>query len=298
MVVILNEGAGSAARNPSDTRSEVAALLAAAGMHPQIIVVQGKDVGAIAHQAVTRSEETIVAGGGDGTINAIVAEVAGTGIRLGVLPLGTLNHFARDLSIPFDLEGAVRVVVDQHTAAVDVAEVNGRVFVNNSGLGIYPHIVAVREAEQHWLKRRKSPALISATLRVFRRFQFLDLRISGHGKKLVRKTPFIFVGNNKYELTGFHIGRRARLNEGTLSIYLTTCTGWPGLVRLVTDALFRRLKQAKNFEAYFVDEAFIESRRSRLLVTTDGEVTHMEPPLHYRVRPGALRVFVPQDLTG
>jgi diacylglycerol kinase family enzyme len=298
MVIILNARAGSAARNPGKTRSKVAALFGELGAHPQIIVADGKDVGAIVRQAVVGNEETIVAGGGDGTVSTVAAEVAGTGITLGVLPLGTFNHFARDLGIPFRLEGAVRALVGHHVVAVDVAEVNGRVFVNNSGLGIYPHIVALREAEQYCFKRGKFRALVSATLHVFRRIQFLDLRITAHGKELVRRTPFIFIGNNEYELTGFHIGRRTRLNAGTLSLYLAHRTGWLGLLRLATDALFRRLEQAKNFEAYSVEEAFIEARCIRLLVSIDGEVTWMEPPLHYRVRPCALRVVVPQDRTG
>jgi diacylglycerol kinase family enzyme len=298
MVIILNAGARGAAQNADEMRSKVAALFRAVGAHPQIVVAQGKEVGAMARQAVAGNEETIVAGGGDGTVGTVAAEVAGTGTTLGVLPLGTLNHFARDLRIPFHLESAVRVVANHHAVAVDVAEVNGRVFVNNSGLGIYPHIVALREAEQHVLKRGKLPALVSATLHVFRRFQFIDLRITGHGKVLVRKSPFIFIGNNEYELTGFQIGRRTRLNAGTLSLYLTHRTGWLGLLRLATDALFRKLEQEKNFEAYSVEEAFIEARRSRLLVATDGEVTWMKSPLHYRVRTGALRVVVPQDQTG
>jgi len=264
MVIILNAGARSVARNPGETRSKVAALFCAVGAHPQIFVAEGKVVGAIARQAVAGNEETIVAAGGDGTVSTVAAEVAGTGITLGVLPLGTLNHFARDLRIPLHLEGAVRIVVDHHAVAVDVAEVNGRVFVNNSGLGIYPHTVALREAEQHWLKRGKLRALVSAALHVFHRFQFLDVRITGHGKELVRKTPFIFIGNNEYDMTGFHIGRRTRLNAGTLSLYLTHRTGWLGLLRLATDALFRGLKHAKNFEAYSVEEAFIEARRGSL----------------------------------
>ena len=298
MVIILNARAGSVARKPGETRLKVAALFGALGAHPQIIVAEGKDVGAIARQAVAGNEETIVAGGGDGTVSTVAAEVAGTGITLGVLPLGTFNHFARDLRIPFHLKGAVRVVLDHHVGAVDVAEVNGRAFVNNSGLGIYPHIVALREVEQYCFKRGKLRAFVSATLHVFRRIQLLDLRIIAHGKMLVRRTPFIFIGNNEYELTGFRLGRRTRLNAGTLSLYLAHRTGWLGLLRLATDALFRRLEQAKNFEAYSVEEAFVEARCIRLLVSIDGEVTWMESPLHYRVRPYALRVVVPQDRIG
>lgn len=185
MVIILNAGARSAARNLGETRSKIDTLFGEVGAHPQIIVAEGKDLTAISRQTVVGNEETIVAAGGDGTVGTVAAEVAGTGITLGVLPIGTFNHFAKDLGIPLHLGGAVRTVVEHHAVEVDVAEVNGRVFVNNSGLGIYPHIVALREAEQHWHRRSKMRALVSATLQVFRRVQFLDIRIIGHGKELV-----------------------------------------------------------------------------------------------------------------
>ena len=298
MLIILNAGARSVAGNPGKTRVKIAELFRTAGAHPQIIVAKGNEVAAIARKAVAGNEETIVAGGGDGTVGTVAGEVAGTGTKLGVLPLGTFNHFARDLGMTPHLEGAVRDLVDNHTVGMDVAEVNGRVFVNNSGLGIYPHIVALREAEQHLLKHGKFRALVSATLHVARQVQFLDVRIIGRGRELVRKTPFIFIGNNEYQITGFHIGRRARLNAGVLSLYLTNRTGWVGLLRLATAALFRRLNQAKNFEKYSVEEVFIESPSSPILVATDGEINWMKSPLHYRVRPNALRVIAPNDRIG
>jgi diacylglycerol kinase family enzyme len=298
MFIILNAGARSVAGNPGKTRMKIAELFRSAGAHPQIIVATGSEVAALARKAVAGNEETIVAGGGDGTVGTVAGELAGTGIKLGVLPLGTFNHFARDLGLTLHLENAVRVVVDHHSVGIDVAEVNGRVFVNNSGLGIYPHIVALREAEQHRLKRGKLRALVSATLHVARRLQFLDVRIIGRGRELVRKTPFIFIGNNEYQMTGFDIGRRARLNAAVLSLYLTHRTGWLGLLRLATAALFRRLNQAKNFEKYSVEEVFIQSPSSPVLVATDGEINWMESPLHYRVRPNALRVIAPHRRTG
>jgi diacylglycerol kinase family enzyme len=298
MFVIINADARSVARNPAEMHSKVAALFRVKGAHPQIVIAKGKDVSAITRRAVEENQETIVAGGGDGTVSTVAAEIAGTRITLGVLPLGTRNHFARDLRIPLHVESAARIVLDHHVVMVDVAEVNGRVFVNNSGLGIYPHLVVLRQAEEHELECGKLPALVSATLRVIRHFQFLDVTIAGHGKKLVRRTPFILIGNNEYDMTGFHIGRRTRLNAGTLSLYLTQRTGWPGLARLAADALVGRLKHAKNFEAYLVEEAVIEASRSPLLVATDGEVTLVESPLHYRVRPNALHVVVPQNRDG
>jgi diacylglycerol kinase family enzyme len=294
MIVILNAGAGSVAKS-GDLRSRIAELFGAAGMNAEIISVAGKDVSAAAKQAVAGHHETIVAAGGDGTVSNVAAEMADTEKILGVLPLGTLNHFAKDLQVPLRLESAVRTIVERHTATADVGEVNGRVFINNSSLGIYPHIVHRRVAEQTRLRIGKWPAFIWASMHAFRRFPFLYLRIEVKGGTLRRKTAFLFVGNNEYEITGFRIGARRRLDAGKLGLYLTHRVGRWGLIRLTLRALLGHLNQAKDFEAYLVEEAFVEARRHFILVATDGEVKWMESPLHYRSRPGALRVIVPHN---
>ena len=292
MVVILNAGAGKAGKS-GNLQSMIAELFGAAGLNAEIILVAGKDMSAAARQAVAENHETIVAAGGDGTVNTVAAEVAGTEKILGVLPVGTLNHFAKDLHLPLDLEGAVRTIVERNIATVDVGEVNGRVFVNNSSLGIYPHIVHGRVAEQMRLRMGKWPAFIWASMHAFRRFPFLDLRIEVKGKTLRRETPFLFVGNNEYEMTGFRIGARRRLDAGKLGLYLTHRVGRWGLIRVALRALLGHLSQEKDFEAYLVEEAFVEAHRHFVLVATDGEVKWMESPLHYRSRPRALRVIVP-----
>jgi diacylglycerol kinase family enzyme len=297
MIVILNARAGKAAMS-GNLQSRIAELFAAAALNAEIVSVVGKDMSAAAKQAVAENHETIVAAGGDGTVNTVAAEVAGTGKMLGVLPLGTLNHFAKDLHLPLDLEGAVRTIVERNIATVDVGEVNGRVFVNNSSLGIYPHIVHRRVAEQMRMRVGKRPAYIWATMHAFRRFPFLDLRIEVEGKTLRRETPFLFVGNNEYEMTGFRIGARRRLDAGKLGLYLTHRSGRWGLIRVALRALLGHLSQEKDFEAYLVDEAFVEARRHLILVATDGEVKWMESPLHYRSRPGDLRVIVRRNSVG
>ena len=148
-VVILNARAGTARKRARrNLEPRIAQLFADVGLEPVIIVVGGKDLTAVAKQAVVGDPKTIVAAGGDGTVSSVAAEVAGTRNVLGVLPLGTLNHFARDLHVPLQLRSAVRTVVDHHVVAIDVGDVNGRVFINNSSLGIYAHIVRRRIAEQ------------------------------------------------------------------------------------------------------------------------------------------------------
>ena len=255
------------------------------------------DVTALAKRAAAGEDRIVVAGGGDGTISGVAAVLAGTEKTLGVLPLGTLNHFAKDLRIPLDLPGAVATIAGERATEVDVGEVNGRVFINNSSLGIYPQIVANREAQQERLARGKWTAFFWATLRAFRRFPFLHLTIKVEGKELVRRTAFLFVGNNEYQIAGFNLGGRTCLNAGKLGLYLTHRTGRLGLFRLAFRALLGRLEQAEDFDAFCVEEATIDARRLRLLVATDGEVTLLETPLHYRIRPRALRVLVPAETT-
>lgn len=295
MIVILNRAAGGPNDNSAESDRAVRELFAAQGIeadirHPD----EQRDLCGLARLALGEAGDVIVAGGGDGTISAVASVLAGSGKTLGVLPLGTLNHFAKDLQLPLDLPAAVEAIARGRAVDIDVAEVNGRVFINNSSLGVYPRIVANREAQQERLARGKWPAALWATLRALRRFPFLDLRIDVEGKQLARKTAFLFIGNNEYQMAGFNLGRRARLNAGTLGLYLTHRTGRFGLFRLAFRALLGRLEQAEDFEAFSVSEATIEARSARLLVATDGEVHRMETPLRYRIRPAALRVLVPQ----
>ncbi len=296
MIVILNGGAGASTKKNGSSRDQIASLFAAAGANVQIVEPDGdRDVSSLATEAAKTSEETIVAAGGDGTISSVAAHLADTGKRLGVLPIGTLNHFAKDLQIPLDLEEAVRTTIDGRVESVDAAEVNGRVFINNSSLGIYPQIVAHREAQQERLASGKWPAFLWATMHALHRFPFMNLRISTDEEQLVRKTAFLFVGNNEYEIAGFKLGARNCVNAGNLGLYLTHRTGRLGLFRLGLHALFGRVNQAKDFDAFCVQEAHIESTKPRLLVARDGEVEWMDTPLHYRIRRAALQVLVPHD---
>lgn len=294
MLVILNRAAGTSAKTDA-IDAQVREQFTAAGKQIEIKHPNGvRGLGEIAAAAAAGPEPIIVAGGGDGTISAVAAALAGTGKTLGVLPLGTLNHFAKDLGIPLDLAAAVETIVSGQTADVDLGEVNGRLFINNSSLGIYPRIVANREAQQERLARGKWAAFVWATLRALRRFPFLQLRITLEEKQLVRRTAFLFVGNNEYEMSGFSLGSRGCLNGGNLGLYLTHRTGRLGLFRLALRALFGRLEQASDFDVFCVKEATIETPQPRLLVATDGEVNWMDTPLYYRARPAALRVLIPR----
>ena len=293
--VIIN--ASSGAGDKKAVKDQLAEVFRSEGVEARVSLAEsGEEITDLAQRAVRDNCQPIIAGGGDGTINAVASVVVETDRTLGVLPLGTLNHFAKDLQIPLDLEAAARVLLEGREAHVDVGEVNGRVFLNNSSLGLYPTIVRHREKQQERLGRGKWPAFVWATLTVIKRYPFLNVRLSTDDQRLIRHTPFVFIGNNEYQMESFNIGARSCMDKGELSLYVAHHTGRLGLLRLAFRALFGGLREQHDFDAMCTKEIFIETRRpKRLRVATDGEVTIMTTPLHYRVRPGALCVLIPKN---
>ena len=288
--VIVNAGSGLG--NDTALIERLRALFDQAGADADIRLVRGGDeIRTAVDAALARTPDVIVAGGGDGTVSSVASRLAGSPVALGVLALGTLNHFARDAGVPADLERAVGAIVEGRRVEVDIAEVNGRVFINNSGLGLYPDIVRHRERQQRRLGRGKWPAFFWATLHALRRFPFLRVRLVVDGDERVRRTPFVFIGNNEYRMDGFAIGERSDLDRGRLSLYVAQRPGRLRLLQLALRALLGRLRQARDFAAVSAAEIVVESRHHRLWVALDGEVTVMTPPLVYRIRRASLRVM-------
>jgi diacylglycerol kinase family enzyme len=292
VTVIINDSAGGG--HDEAAASELRATLRGAGFEPAItLATSGKQMIATARSALRNGAALVVAGGGDGTINAVASVMAGSGVPFGILPLGTLNHFAKDLGIPLQLEEAVRVLASGRPKPVDVGEVNGQIFLNNSGLGLYPDIVHEREKQESRLGRGKWHAAFRATLAALWRYSILSIRLVVDGRRFARRTPFVFIGNNEYQMRGLAIGGRERLDAGKLSLYVAQHPGRLGLLRFALRALRGTLAQARDFDVLLADEMEITARRTRLRVATDGEVTLMSTPLRYRIWPGALTVIVP-----
>ena len=262
-----------------------------------VVARSGNELSPLAARALAESSQPVVAGGGDGTINAVAGVLAGTKIALGVLPMGTLNHFAKDVGIPLGLEAAVRNLFTGQIIKVDVGEVNGRVFVNNSGVGLYPHIVRQREEQQRH-GHTKWVAFVIAVGSVLRRYSRLRVRVHmDEAEALAHVMPFLFVGNNKYEVAGLEIGRRMSLDSGRLWLCTASQTGRQNLVRMALRALTGRVTD-HELNAFESEEIWVDTGTQRVNVSTDGEVTIMDAPLHYGIRPRALGVVVPVRSAG
>jgi diacylglycerol kinase family enzyme len=306
VIVITNAGAGTRG-NAAEDPSSIASAFSAAGVEADIRPTPGEGLTAAMRRAIDDARQgaadAVVAAGGDGTVSAAAAVLAGTNIPLGVLPLGTLNHFAKDLGIPPTLAEAAKVIAVGNVRAVDVGEVTAmepasgagvsRTFINNASIGLYPHMVSKRERQQERLGRGKWVAMLAALLSVFRRYPVIEVILNTPHLAMRRKTPFVFVGNNRYRFDLLRPGGRPALDGGELGVYLANRTGRFGLVRMAFRALLGRLEQARDFDALASPELEVATRKKTLRIALDGEVTRLRPPLHFRSRAGALRVLAP-----
>ena len=295
-IVILNCGSGAvggAARAEAET-ARVDEAFRAAGLTAAVQAVPaGKLEEAARSAAASPDIGTVVLGGGDGTLNTGAAALAGSDKTMGVLPLGTLNHFAKDLGVPLKLEDAVRTIAEGGVRRVDVGEAGGRLFLNNASIGLYPEIVRVRDEIRRQEGTRKWVALLQAAREVLRHPPFLRVYLRVLDDVARVRTPFVFVGNNRYEMKLFSLGERSSLERGELSLYVARNARRWGIVRLALRALVGRLRQDKDFEAITVPEVEVDMPRRSVRVALDGELFHMESPVRFRIRPGLLRVLAP-----
>lgn len=284
--------------SPPPGQEELRASFARAGLTAEFHALQaGDDMDALLERALAGRPACLVAAGGDGTVNAVAAAAIAHDLPLGVLPLGTLNHFARDLDIPEDLDEAVRVIAAGVERRVDVATANDRLFLNNASIGLYATMVVDREHQQRRLGRGKWSALLRATVAALRDPRAFEVVVEVDGRALQRRTPFLFVGNNDYELQGADAGSRARLDDGRLSLYVLHPHTAAGLLWVAVRTLLRGTSGARDLEAYSVPSVEVQARGPRLRVARDGEVDEMQPPVRFAVRPRALRVYAPAAAT-
>ena len=290
VVVFVNASAGSAA---AVTPEALGRSFHDANISAEIVSIRENELEAALDRALRQPLDAVIGGGGDGTLSTIAARLAGTGIPLGILPLGTCNHFAKDLGVPLDLREAVNCIAHCSPTPVDIGEVNGHLFINNSSIGAYPEIVREREEQRARLGIPKWLGNITAFLKVLRRWPLMPVRLEVDGRSFTRMTPFVFVGNNEYKFSPGKERMRERLHAGELCIFTMRSRNFWALVRLFWLALRNRLTEAQDFDAWFGRELIVHSHRKHLRVSRDGELCRLQSPLRYRVRPGELLVFRP-----
>ena len=299
IALILKMGSGAGTAEALGER--LAIRFRAAGREVQITTAgNGEEIAAAVEAALAANAAVVVAGGGDGTVSAVAAALVGHDTPLGVLALGTLNHLARDLRIPLDPEAAADVVLAGHTTSIDLGEVNGRTFLNNASLGLYPQIVRIRQRHPA-TGFRKWIIATWVTLRVLARHRSMAIRLDADDDVVLRRTPIVFVGNNEYRAAGLDAGSRESLSNGKLAIYIVNAGGRRHPVRLIRLAWHMVLGTAldgDHLELVRTTSATVDSKEKTLHMALDGEVEIFYPPLEFRLLPAALSVLVPPQEGG
>ncbi|HET6399743.1 MAG TPA: diacylglycerol kinase family protein, partial [Candidatus Thermoplasmatota archaeon] len=261
-----------------------------AGARPTIQFVPGASLRDAAAAAVAQGADVVAAAGGDGTVSAVAGALAGTSVPLAVLPMGTLNHFAKDAGIPLPLAEAATVAAGGQPGLVDVGDADGRTFLNNVSIGIYPE--AVRERDR--VRRPGEPkalAMVRASGSVLRTMRAHHLLLSVDGRPAVRTTSFVFIGNNAYDTSLGRLGRRERLDGGRLCVYTVRRPGRRAVLGLAARALVGRLGQAPDLERAEATKVELGATRATLRAGIDGELARLTMPSRVTIRPRALRVL-------
>jgi diacylglycerol kinase family enzyme len=292
-VVVINRAAGVVLTEPAARFETIQRFFQERGLEAEIVQVAGSQIEGAIRSALREGASRIIVGGGDGTISTAAAVLAHGAVPLGILPMGTLNHLAKHLGIPADLAAAVDVIVGGEVRRIDLGEVNGCLFVNNSSIGGYPRVIRFRDHQQRHRGRHKWSALAYAFIRFLQRYRTMHVLLQLDGKTVARKTPFVFVGNNEYDPDKSLTATRGTLTAGCLCVYTARCDHWLQFLRLFGLLLANRLGDAPEFEAHSVCEARVQTRHRYLDVSRDGEISSMEMPLRYRIHCAALAVIVP-----
>lgn len=298
-MALLNPGGGTLSRGIA-APAQVASALRRAGIPADVRPVRGSMLSAATRQALAEGAELIIAGGGDGTVSAVAGALAGSAAMLGVLPLGTFNHFARDLGVPPTLDAAAAALAAALPGVIDISEVNGHRFVNNSALGFYTKVVRERVQPRVRSRLGKMRSTAIAAVRLLGKYRLSEVRLDVDGSRVRRLTPFVFLSNNPAEMTALSFGKRPRLDSGKLLVYVHKSRSRGAVLRTMLEAVLRDVRQTSaRFDEWLTDSVEIDFRgRTRPVgVFLDGELIHLPPPLRYRILPGYLRVAVPPGST-
>lgn len=257
--------------------------------------VRENDPGKIIRQNNLTEEDRILIAGGDGTISSVIDKTVDFQIPYGILPLGTFNNFSKCIGMSQYVEESVEQFLSGKVKSVDVGKVNGRIMINNSSVGIYPKLVAIREDHQIRFGLGKPLAMIISFIKSMLLFPLIHVSLESDGKKISALTPFVMVGNNRYELNLFEIGERKSLNEGLLYVYFIKCRTRLCVMRVLLKALFDNLDMEKDFELISTKKAELKIRKHKIRAACDGEIFITTPPLRYQICTSCVKIVYPNN---
>lgn len=289
LFIVMNAGSG---HNDTDaTREAIEQVLKQAGRTYHMRVVEDpKRIDAIARQAVESAKAcggVVVAVGGDGTINAVANAVLGSGCSFGALPQGTFNYFGRTHGISEDIVEATHALLNGRPHPVQVGLLNGRVFLVNASVGLYPKLLEDREAYKKQYGRSRLIAFWSGLMTVFHQHRQLRITLEHRGKTSNLRTPTLFIGNNQLQMEQIGIPLAEAMEEGQLAAIALRPVGTLAMLWLVVRGALGSLGNAENIISFSFKRLTVKLstlyHTRRIKAAIDGEVIWLNAPLEFRV---------------
>jgi len=290
--VVLNEGSGVLPPQEKKERLDKIKSLLNDRVKPEnFAVTSGKNIVDEIERILNNGVEILIAGGGDGTISAAASLLAGTDTPLLVLALGTKNNFAGDLGVPDDPEAAIALLDNPNIQSIDLGSVNGRHFINNATMGVYPDLVRHREVRTDKHGWSKWSAKVVAAFAVMNKIPYKRLTVDYNGASQKLLTPFLFVGNNEYSESKESGYTRLSLNKGRIWLCLTASPRVWSLFSTAIQISTGGVKNAETLETVLLDELTVTPRRKKVRIAIDGENVLLSSPLHFKTDRNSLNVF-------
>ena len=290
VLVVLNDRAGALLdRDAAEVRREVESALRVGGRNIEVVLERGQGIVRAVERGAAGGYDTLIVGGGDGSVSCAADRLAGKPVALGVLPLGTLNLLARDLRMPTELPQALAALSAARPRAIDLASLNGRRFHSISGMGFFSQMARAREEARDLPGRllRLSAAALQA---FFRTGHFtLEFDIDGRARRMQAYAALVTC--NRF---GGDDWRRDALDGGTLEIHIAEEEGALGRLKAGADVLAGGWRDNKGIHSFTAQRVRIGSVRRRTWAATDGELRRERMPLDFAIEPRALTVLAPE----
>ena len=289
--VIMNRESGAADKAALTTEIETA--FGAHGWQVEFVLAGRRDLRSRTQQVVAQAPGTIVVAGGDGTINTVASTCVEAKRPLGLIPAGTFNYVSRNLGVPTEVAQAVAVITNGWVRQVDIGEINGRIFLNNAGIGLYAQMLERREQDKRRFGRRRLVAFFSGMRSLLSSHPQYAVELVADGQTARHLTTTVFFGCNALQLEDFNVTAAECLRHQKLAVLvLKLHSRWEVTVAACA-ALRGRLDEASTTEAFCASSIRVQTRRRTLKVAIDGEIVLLRSPLDVTLHPGALQVFAP-----
>jgi diacylglycerol kinase family enzyme len=294
-VALVNARAGEVLQSGRDTFAErISEGFQRFGMTCEVRFVEPRVLSRAVEDVIDDGYDALLVAGGDGTINHLLPQLTQATMPIGLLPLGTLNLLARDVGLEGAIEGIVARLARLRTVAVDLGEVNGRLFHSNAGLGFFARMAREREDARNRFPGSKRLGFAFAALRSLWLHRPIRIEIEIDGQPTRFVADALLVTNNQFHGADW---RRDSVSEGEMEVHMLRASGMLGRLRAAIAVYRGTWRDLPLLESVKTRSLTVTRRgRRRSTAALDGEIYQLRNPIRFQTRPAALLLITGEDM--